>query len=211
MVFTVSLRSLLLVCLLPLCIQSVDETADPQTLMRIVEMFETRLNVKGQYAVAIRLEKEECLPKADLNSMVFDRKKLQEIGVDILNGEISVSDDIIAAKYKQFDKYTDHSEFRLKNYLNKVLAKEDQCVIYFSLNSPCLNKCLNGKYNIENSLKALQSYTGIKAFLFKYVYEGDDKQTMVERMKAIAPNLPLFQCRYTIEQPTCVQLLKGST
>jgi len=73
----------------------------------------------------------------------------------------------------------------------------------FKYNSDCVSKCLsNGKYNIKASLTQLENYAGIKALAFQNFFrwdEGFDKrEDVINRLKAIAPNLPYYQCNNNI-------------
>lgn len=158
--------------------------------MDIVKNFENQLGNVGQYAVAFRVEKNKCLQGSDYPS----QKLLTEVKQKLQKNEVYVSSNLIAAKADK-DKQ-DHSEFRLKNYLKNILNGKDECVVYFTVNSPCLNKCVSDswEYSIKDNLKLLQKYEGIKAFAFKIVWREDKKEEVINRLKTIAPDVPYYQC-----------------
>lgn len=142
----------------------------------------------GQYAVAFSTEKDNCLkgsgyPSKDLLTKVKEKLQLKEV---------YVSDDLIAAN----PNGKDHSEYRLKNYLKNILKDENECVGFFTVNSPCLKTCLaeSGPYSVKDSLVLLQKYVGIKAFAFKKIWTHDKKEDVIKRLNEIAPNLPYYQC-----------------
>ncbi|KTF82305.1 hypothetical protein cypCar_00028220 [Cyprinus carpio] len=187
MVFAVPQR-ILLICLLQFCTCAVGQNVDPKTLMNIVKNFENQLGNMGQYAVAFRTEKDNCLkgsgyPSKDLLTKVKEKLQLKEV---------YVSDDLIAAN----PNGKDHSEYRLKNYLKNILKDENECVGFFTVNSPCLKTCLaeSGPYSVKDSLVLLEKYVGIKAFAFKKIWTHDKKEDVIKRLNEIAPNLPYYQC-----------------
>ncbi|KAK9962384.1 hypothetical protein ABG768_007754, partial [Culter alburnus] len=143
-----------------------------------------------QYAVAFRVEKNKCLQASDYPN----KDLLTEVKEKFQKNEVYVSDNLIAAKADKNKQ--EHSEFRLKNYLKNILNEKDKCVVYFTVNSPCLNKCVSDswEYSIKGNLELLQKYEGIKAFAFKKVWREDKKEEVIKRLKAIAPALPYYQC-----------------
>jgi len=116
----------------------------------------------------------------------------------IQNNGVYQSNDLIAAKVDKIKNK--HSEFRLMNYLKNIVNVADKCVVYFTVNSPCLSRCLNSTNpkNIEANLTQLQNYAGIKALAFRnfFRWDGghDERQDVINRLMAIAPNLPYYQC-----------------
>lgn len=79
--------------------------------------------------------------------------------------------------------------------LTQLLKKRsDGCVIFYTLLSPCVDKCLKSDVIIAG-LKELQNYQGIKAFVYTHVYDQDhDKQNLRNELKKIADHVPLYRC-----------------
>ncbi len=151
----------------------------------------SRLGGMGQYAVAFRVKRYKCQdPKYSGQDLITQKvkKKLQ-------NNEVYVSSNLIAAKADKNIQH--HSEYRLKKYLKKVLKGQNRCVIYFTVNSPCLDKCISktGRSSIRRNLKALEKYKGIKAFAFKKIWEYDERRKVIRRLKGIASALPYYHCK----------------
>ncbi|XP_058655417.1 uncharacterized protein LOC131554236 [Onychostoma macrolepis] len=196
-VFAVPQRILLL-CLLHFCTCAAAETVDPKTLMSIVKNFEKQLGNMGQYAVAFRVEKHRCLKGSDYPS----KELLTKVKEKLQSNEVYVSDDLIAAKRNG----NEHSEFRLKNHLKNILKDEDECVGFFTVNSPCLKTCLaeSGPYSVKDSLVLLEKYVGIKAFAFKKIWQHDKEEEVVKRLKEIANDLPYYQCERNKAKCDCL-------
>lgn len=78
--------------------------------------------------------------------------------------------------------------------LNK---KKDGCVVFYTLNSPCIDRCLNKKHkdNIIPGLDELKEYQGIKAFVYSNINTKDKgKENLREALKKIADRVPLYRC-----------------
>ncbi len=60
------------------------------------------------------------------------------------------------------------SSLTFKNFLKR--RENDSCVVIYTV-SPCLN--MSSGYNITPNLENLKNHSGIKAFVFKKVYEVD--------------------------------------
>lgn len=95
-----------------------------------------------------------------------------------------------------------HSEFLLMNPpdnspLTRLLnTRKNGCVVFYTLNSPCMNTCLRGKYKITGGLDKLKAYKGIKAFAFKNIWNPDQNRPdeLREKLKVIASRIPLYRC-----------------
>ncbi|KAI7800727.1 uncharacterized protein LOC130564863 [Triplophysa rosa] len=190
MVLTVAQKSLVLIFLLHPCILSAQHV-NTRTLANIVKAFEAKLGKSGQYAVALRVGKEKC---SDSNYSGQDLIT-EDVKNTIENNDVYKSNNLIAAKALKGEN-TQHSEYRLKNYLKNILNAKGECVIFFTVNSPCLDRCLaeEGKYTIKRSLTMLQNYEGVKALAFKKVWTHDTMKNLKKRLTAIAPDLPCYQC-----------------
>ncbi len=150
----------------------------------------SRLCGMGQYAVAFRVKRNKCQdPNYSGQGLIT-----QQVKDKLQNNEVYVSSNLIAAKADKNIQH--HSEYRLKKYLKKVLKGQNRCVIYFTVNSPCLDKCISetGRSSIRSNLKALDKYEGIKAFAFKKIWQYDKKEDVISRLKGIASALPYYHC-----------------
>ncbi|RXN11422.1 hypothetical protein ROHU_010637 [Labeo rohita] len=187
MVFAVPQR-ILLICLLHFCTCAVGQTVNQRTLMNIVRNFENQLGSLGQYAVAFRVERDRC----EDSSYSGQELITQQVKQTLQRNEVYVSGTLIAAAQNG----KEHSEYRLKNYLKNILNAQDECVGFFTVNSPCLKTCLaeSGPYSVKDSLVLLNKYAGIKAFAFKKIWKYDKKEEVIRRLKGIASALPYYQC-----------------
>ncbi|XP_050961209.1 uncharacterized protein LOC127162470 [Labeo rohita] len=193
MSFPVPLR-ILLICLVIFC-PAVDGTLEQNILMAIVKNLEKQL--RGQYALAFSVEMEKCLKDSKYTGQDLIT---EEVKKELEKNNVYQGDHLLAAKPKKISTnnglYTEHAEFRLQNFLKNILKKEDRCVIYFTVNSPCMEKCLkeDGRFNIKTSLQLLEQEK-LKAFVFKKYWKDDkDPKAVIARLKEIAPNLPYYQC-----------------
>lgn len=142
----------------------------------------------GQYTVAFRVEKKTCRQGS---SGYPDQELLTLVEQTLQNNAVYVSANLIAAR----PGTVEHSEYRLRNDLNNILNVEDKCVVYFTVNSPCLETCLsNGPHNIKANLTRLQNYVGIKALAFQNIWTHDNRQDVINTLRNIAPTLPYYQC-----------------
>ncbi len=156
----------------------------------------------GQYAVAINVPKEQCQSgfypsnnnflKNDTSDKV--KPKIQPGSKVVYEGT-----ELIAA-----GRHTDaHSEHLLMNPPKKspltslMNKKKDGCVVFYTLISPCIDRCLNNneKDNIIPGLDELQAYQGIKAFAYTHIYINDKNKTNLnEKLQIIADRVPLYRC-----------------
>lgn len=152
---------------------------------------------QGQYAVAFSVEKEKCLKDSGYTGQDLITQAVKDA---FERNEVYVGTDLIAAKPKAYPNavrpFTDHAEYRIQNYLREILIRQDRCVIYFTVNTPCMSKCLkiDGYYTIDNSLGWLEQEE-TRAFVFKKIWKYDVNLDVIGRLKEIAPTLPYYQCR----------------
>lgn len=87
-----------------------------------------------------------------------------------------------------------------KSPLTNLLTKKglDGCVVFYTLLSPCIDKCLsNNNNNILPGLDELKVHTGIKAFAFTHIYSPDqDKNDLRAELGKVAERVPLYRCFY---------------
>ncbi len=76
--------------------------------------------------------------------------------------------------------------------------RNDGCVVFYTLNSPCINRCLNNNNHNKNiipGLDRLSAYQGIKAFVYTYIYRHDqNKPNLRQKLQMIANRVPLYRC-----------------
>ncbi|XP_016364501.1 uncharacterized protein LOC107705624 [Sinocyclocheilus rhinocerous] len=198
-VFTAHLRFLLGIILLS-CIQSVvNENVDINTLARIVKFFRKRYVFVGQYAVAINVPKEQCQSGFNPSESTFLKNDKSEKVKPYIKPDSKVvykgTELIAAGRHKDA-----HSEYLLMNPPNKsplthlMNKKKDGCVIFYTLNSPCIDKCLNSDIIIKG-LNELKAYQGIKAFVYTYIFKNDQNHKNLQKeLKKIAQRVPLYRC-----------------
>lgn len=161
----------------------------------------------GQYAAAINVPVEQCQPNFNPSTKNFLTSDPSENVKNVIRGDtnpVYIGTKLIAAGV-QTKPNPSHSEFLLLNPVNNsplthLLNKEkNACVVFYTLNSPCMNTCLNGKYNIIQGVNELSNYQGMKAFVFKNIWthdQGEDKKEQLrQNLKTIADRVPLFRCR----------------
>ncbi|KAK2894612.1 hypothetical protein Q8A67_011841 [Cirrhinus molitorella] len=205
-VFTVLSSALLLVSLLPLCTQSVDNEVDQNTLYRITEFFRQTYEI-GQFAVTINVPMNQCengfIPSTSPVFLTQDRNVNVKIIISVDNYPVYNGIELIAAGIQKTPTPA-HSEFLLMNPLNAspltvlLNKRNDGCVIFYTLNSPCINTCLSTTnwYNIIPGLDKLQAYQGIKAFAFSniWIHDQNNINELKEKLQEIASRIPLYRC-----------------
>ncbi|XP_043072604.1 uncharacterized protein LOC122323037 isoform X2 [Puntigrus tetrazona] len=159
----------------------------------------------GQYAVAINVPKNQCkkgfIPSKSPNFLKDDKKAEVKNIISADENPVYVGNELIAAGVQKKPN-TAHSEYLLMNppdnspLTNLLNKRNDGCVVFYTLNSPCMNTCLSGKYNIIGGLNKLKAYGGIKAFAFKNIWSQDQtrQDDLKEKLKLIASRVPLYRC-----------------
>ncbi|XP_043390819.1 uncharacterized protein LOC122463702 [Chelonia mydas] len=116
---------------------------------------------------------------------------------------------IVAAQVNPLDRGAEHSEWRLlwgqqQSPVQKLLARtynSSSCLIFFTLNSPCVTTCLqeNGPYNILKMVSDtfLNISNDYKAFVFQKIYwrdwENEMPQSLLDAWHQLK-NVPLLRC-----------------
>ncbi|XP_051966457.1 uncharacterized protein LOC127632034 [Xyrauchen texanus] len=221
-VFTLLQRAILVLFLLPLCTESVKgETVNIDTLGRIKTFLHENYEI-GQYAAAINVPKEQCQVNFSPSTDTFLKDDKGENVKNIIKGDeypVYKGEELIAAGV-QNNPNPAHSEFLLLNPpddntespLKYLMNKgTDRCVVFYTLNSPCIQTCLRGKYNIIPGVNKLKRYKGMKAFVFTNIWTNDQGRTEVlrEKLKLIADRVPLYRCK--VNNPCVLCGEPGST
>ncbi len=156
-------------------------------------------NSHGQYAVAINVPKKQC----QLHFDPFKKKFLVNDQSDQVipnSPKVYRGQEIITAGHSN----AKHSEDLLMNPPNNspltelMNKRKDGCVVFYTLISPCINRCLNNNHNknIIQGLNKLRAYQGIKAFVYTYIYTNDQNNTnLSEKLQMIANLVPLYRCK----------------
>ncbi|KAK9961824.1 hypothetical protein ABG768_007224 [Culter alburnus] len=205
MVFTVPLRVLLLGIVLLSCIQSVvNEDVDMNTLTRIQKFFHDNYYNGGQYAVATNVPQQQCRSgfyPTRRNFLTLDpsatvKPLIQRDSMYVYRGT-----ELIAAGVHR-DAHSEHLLMNPPNtspLTNLMNTNRDGCVVFYTLNSPCISRCLNNNYinNIIQGLNKLNAYQGIKAFVFSNIFTNDqNSQNLRTELQKIADRVPLYRCNY---------------
>ncbi|XP_040204133.1 uncharacterized protein LOC120936088 [Rana temporaria] len=174
------------------------------------EMTDGHLNFQHAYAVKFTLGEcrrlspeviKQALSQEDIESL---RDTVYKFGV--YNGPR-----MVAASYSdsQVSQPTLHAEYRLlhgegnvspiQNLMNK--APEAGCVVFFSLYSPCLSRCVNIE-NDFNIIKELSVFDNVneaqRAFVFRNIYSDDKKRPdneIVDGWRSLNERMTLFNCK----------------
>ncbi|KAH1180622.1 hypothetical protein KIL84_001556 [Mauremys mutica] len=202
--------------LLPLLLCFGPETAgsiDTAVLKDIVDHVHPSW-VTAQYSFAVSLNTTYCqnttgleqeLPVRQLRSMRNAiRQNSQEGGLyDPADGNI------VAASVNYLnEKAREHTEWRLlhsdqnqKSPVQKLLDrtyKNNSCLIFFTLNSPCVRTCLpmNKPFNILNMVKNTfhPIDNNFKAFVFQQIYQETMKPEMRLQAWQQLNDVPLYRC-----------------
>ncbi|XP_051719353.1 uncharacterized protein si:dkey-96g2.1 isoform X2 [Ctenopharyngodon idella] len=203
MVFNVPLRVLLLGIVLLSCIQSVvNQNVDRETLSRIQGYFRNNFYNNGQYAVAINVPQQQCqrgFSPTRFNFLTHDPSATVRLNTVPNSMNVYRGRQVIAAGFHT----NAHSEHLLMNPTNNspltnlMNTNRDGCVVFYTLNSPCLNRCLNNNNinNILQSLVELNAYNGIKAFVYTSIYTYDQNSRGLRNgLQQIANRVPLYRC-----------------
>lgn len=161
----------------------------------------------GQYAAAINVPIEQCQPSFEPSVKNFLKSDPSENVKNVIRGDtnpVYTGTELIAAGV-QAKPYPAHSEYLLLNPVNNsplthlLNKRKNACVVFYTLNSPCINTCLSGKYNIIPGIDELKNYQGLKAFVFQNIWKHDQgeerKEQLRKKLKTIADRVTLFRCR----------------
>lgn len=165
-------------------------------------LFLTSFYAGGQHAVAINVPKYQCQSGFNPQNTPFlindppgtVKQYTRPNSVNVYRGC-----QVIAAGFAT----NAHSEHLLLNPPNHsplthlMNTNRDGCVVFYTLNSPCDQFCLNSNSgrNILQSLVEINAYNGIKAFVFSYIYNNYRNGTNIgTELQKIADRVPLYRC-----------------
>ncbi|KAI4885145.1 hypothetical protein NFI96_028892, partial [Prochilodus magdalenae] len=177
-----------------------------------------------QYAMAVRITQNQCIQGSNLQDLASLKKEVSDFKNTLTGRNVFEGQMIIAAR----DKNEKHSEYRLllegdgkviKKLLQNTAERNDEdCVIFYTYNSPCLDTCLNetadnvkrerDEKRIEQGKKPKETYRciypaldiftevrGPKALVFTLLYgEDPNNPKLSECLGKITEKIPLYQC-----------------
>ncbi|CAM4550428.1 unnamed protein product [Leuciscus chuanchicus] len=185
-----------------------------EVVQEAVQLGYKRVDTDGhprQYAIAIDVPKEQCqqnfFPEKN-NFLPQENAAIVKNAINDDSNALYQGSELIAAGTRKVviskkKQYNIHSESLLLNPadnspMSKLLnkKKEDSCSILYTLNSPCVNMCLDatGSHNIINALEKWKEHDGIKALVFKDFYKLDTEKDLQAKFKQIVAHVPLFRC-----------------
>ncbi|XP_072546591.1 uncharacterized protein [Salminus brasiliensis] len=225
-----SLGAFVLLCLLAIgCRSSKADSVDIQTLARIIQFFDNNYkkvenNAVRQYAVAINVPIKQCQKNfaPDQSNFLTNevatnvKNKIYDEKVALYEGQELIA----AGTLNRGKKYKRHSESILMNAppppppnmpspMENLLNKQkDECVVFYTYNSPCVNTCIDvkGEYSILKMLDSWSKRGGLKAFVFRDIWKFDTEKDLKEKFKAITQYVPLYRC---VSPQTCYECLQG--
>lgn len=200
-----ALRGLILICLLQLSVQvDVNKVA----LAKMLKYFDDNVQPKpgAQYAIAIRLSKNQCTDEKFSITSVFSLKDAKIVKETIKNGQtcdVCTSPKNVIAARPQTEDPNDHSEYRLlypvgKSPMDNLLKNVDKnsCVVFYTYNSPCVKECISGEKNILEGLSNWKNKLkdGINVFAFQSIWGKDVTKDLPSEFQKIDKIVSLYQC-----------------
>nr|XP_023667251.1 uncharacterized protein LOC111843701 [Paramormyrops kingsleyae] len=208
-----------------------------ETLAKIIQVFESRYKPSeqtdsgdgAQYAVAIKVPAEQCMENFDEKFLSYE--DTDTVRNDLMTKRLYKGKKMVAARPKGTGSKAFHSERVLLMCEDRIRTvtpvrvllnngDENDCLVFYTYNSPCLDYCLNQKNDndqqnreraqkergntnvtpavkkcILDSLRVLTNHPGPKAFVFSQVYRKDRENTkLASALKEVAEKVPLYKC-----------------
>uniref|UniRef100_A0A672KM62 Si:dkey-96g2.1 n=1 Tax=Sinocyclocheilus grahami TaxID=75366 RepID=A0A672KM62_SINGR len=222
-----SLRGLIILYLLHLCVQSIQGDVNPAALAKMIQYFDDNVQPTShpdvQYVMVIIVPKAQCTEEQSDIQTVFSREDAENVRNFLNKGEKCVlctsSKNVIAARPTKKPK--EHAEhvllYPLSNSpMDKLLAEtnENSCVVFYSHNSPCVTRCIEGQ---EKILDGLSNWKNIRKeamniFVFNKIWQKDAwRKDMAKDLLTIHEQVPLYRCTRTnvMECQKCVERNNG--
>nr|XP_033803175.1 uncharacterized protein LOC117361652 [Geotrypetes seraphini] len=167
--------------------------------------------IKGQHAYILKFTQEECNTLNDnVLEGVLEHDTATKVAKALQNGDVYEGTRMVIAKPKDNKNYMEHAEYRLlnpikanqKSAVQKLLDKQpvNGCVIFYSLISPCVNKCLNTE-NRREIMRYMNVFDDIgnnyKVFVYKLIYnvvKQLQKEQVWNSWKKLNQKMPLYRC-----------------
>ncbi|XP_073719065.1 uncharacterized protein [Misgurnus anguillicaudatus] len=203
---TMASMGLIFLCLLHLPVQMDVSTT---VLAKMIQYFDDNVQPKpgAQYAIAIRLSKEQCTDETFSIETVFSRADVEKVNKTLTDGQTcelcTDSKNVIAAN-PQYKNPKNHSEYRLlypvgKSPMDNLLKNVDKnsCVVFYTYNSPCVKECISGEKNILEGLSNWKNKQqgGVNFFVFQNIWKKDkSKKNLSKEFQKIEEKVPLYRC-----------------
>ncbi|XP_052393138.1 uncharacterized protein LOC127941780 [Carassius gibelio] len=217
----------LLTILLYLGVQSIERDVNPAALDYIFKYFADNVQPKtqkqsdAQYAIAISVLRAQCTDEhADIQN-VFSNKDAKKVKDELDKGQKCLlctdSRNVIAARPNRTTK--EHSEHVLlyplgESPMDKLLEQADQnsCVVFYSYNSPCVNRCIRRQDNILNGLSNWINTrkNRMNAFVFEEIWNKDREKNLEEEFLKINAIVPLYRCKRTSAGMECWKCVENN-
>ncbi|KAK3520533.1 hypothetical protein QTP70_025028 [Hemibagrus guttatus] len=216
-----SQKGLIVLCLLHLCVQSIQGDVNPDVLARMIQYFADNVQPKtkdgqpAQYAFAITVPQAQCTSEQSDIQTVFSREEAEYVKNFISNGDTCVlcsqtgSESGIVIATRPNVPRKEHAEHILlyplgNSPMNKLLAKTDQnsCIVFYSYNSPCVTKCIESADNILDGLSDWKNIRkdAMNVFVFEKIWQKDAwRKDMAKDLMKIQDQVPLYRCNNTNE------------
>ncbi len=175
----------------------------------------------AQYALSIYVPPAHCTDKHANIKNVFDNYEAARVHTLLNKGSkcefCTNRKNVIASRPVYNNKKAEHSEHVLlypvgKSLMDKLIAKtrDQSCIVFYSYNSPCVNKCLQGADNILEGLRNwINKRKGqLNVFVFQEIWKKDKKTVLETEFKNIDAIVPLYRCmriRNAMECRKCVK------
>ncbi|XP_059403025.1 uncharacterized protein LOC132134239 [Carassius carassius] len=218
-----AMKGLIVLCLLQLCVQSIQDDVNPAALANMIQYFDKHVQPTTkpdvQFAIAIFVPKSQCRDAQSDIRTVFSEQEANHVRTVLTNGQKCVlctnSQNVIAARPVQ--KPQEHAEHILlyplgNSPMDKLLAKTDQnsCIVFYSYNSPCVTKCIQSADNILDGISNWKNIRkdAMNVFVFEKIWQKDVwRKDMAKDLLLIHDKVPLFRCNNTngMECQNCVE------
>ncbi|CAM4617370.1 unnamed protein product [Lepidochelys kempii] len=171
----------------------------------------TRFGVDEQYSFAVSLSRTYCDNPSGLEQELReDELTSMQAAINQKGGLYDPKEGhIVAARVNCLGRAGQHTEWRLlrghrQSPVGKLLArtyKSSSCLIFFTLNSPCVGTCLQkkGPYNILKMVSDTFRHISknYKAFVFQQIYkrdwESEKRRSLLQAWHRL-DNVPLLLC-----------------
>lgn len=221
------LKCVAVLCLLHLCVQSIQGDVNPAVLARMIQYFDDNVQPKTkpdvQYAIAISVPQSQCTDEQSDIQTVFSREDAENVRNILTSGEKCVlctpSQNVIAAR--PTPKPVEHAEHFLlypvgNSPMDKLLALADQnsCIVFYSYNSPCVTRCIQREDNI---LPGLSNWKNIRkeamnVFVFEKIWQKDTwRKDMEKDLLKIHAEVPLYRCDINDNVMQCQNCVEKNT
>ncbi|KAK7156096.1 hypothetical protein R3I94_006233 [Phoxinus phoxinus] len=222
-----SLKCVVVLCLLYVCVQRIQGDVNPAVLARMIQYFDDNVQPRTksdvQYAIAISVPQSQCTDEQSDIQTVFSREDAEQLRNNLTNGEKCVlctpSQNVIAAR--PTPKPVEHAEHFLlypvgNSPMDKLLALADQnsCIVFYSYNSPCVTKCIQSKDNI---LPGLSNWKNIRkdamnVFVYEKIWQKDTwRKDMEKDLLKIHAEVPLYRCDINDNVMQCQNCVERNT